>query len=256
MPGANNSSTDVTQTTNGTGTPPGDGPGTGTNPKDSTNDTSIAAALTAAGDAAKPAPSAEGDQPKPGETPPKDAPKPSGAPEKYEAWKVPEGYELDTGLSEEVNPIFKELGLTQEQAQKLVDFYSKHSIKSAEDMQKAGNEAFWALRREWRDSLLKDPETGKLTGKDGKHGPDSPLISTISKALDGLQNPKLVTDFKAAMELTGAGDNPAFVKVLHALAKQVTEGDSYAGGGKPLDQSKRPTSAAAAIFPHLPSQSG
>jgi hypothetical protein len=46
------------------------------------------------------------------------------APEKYE-FKAPEGIPLDEALAEKVTPIFKELDLSQEKAQKLVDLYTK-----------------------------------------------------------------------------------------------------------------------------------
>src|SRR5262249_32010915 len=98
-------------------------------------------------------------------------------------------------------------------------------------------------------------DLGKLVGSNGNFGPDSELVRTVNQALDGLQNPKLVSDFKDAMELTGAGDNPAFVKVLYALASKVTEGTTYPTGGVPTAAQKRP-SAAAAVFPNLPSSQG
>jgi len=52
-------------------------------------------------------------------------------PEKYDfkapaAWSE-KGWELDTKLIETATPIFKELGLSQDQAQKLVDFYTATS---------------------------------------------------------------------------------------------------------------------------------
>lgn len=239
------SSTGGTTTTTETTTAPAGGSGTGTG---QTNDGGLAAAL---GDGTGKTPA----EVKSGDTPPKPEDKaPSGAPEKYEAWKVPEGYELDAGLVEEASPIFRELGLSQEQTQKLVDFYSKHSIKSAEDLRKAGQDAYRDMRTEWRESMLSDEVLGKLTDKAGKHGPDSPLVVTVNRALDSLQNPKLVSDFKAAMDLTGAGDHPAFVRVLHALASKVTEGTSYAAGGPVKEAGKRP-SPAAAMYPHLPSGS-
>jgi hypothetical protein len=178
-------------------------------------------------------------------------------PEKYDAWTVPEGYELDAGLVDEASPIFKELGLTQEASQKLVDFYAKHALKSSDDAMKAWMET----RSEWREDMKSDPVLGKLVGKDGNFGPDSPLVRTINRALDGLQNPKLVSDFKAAMNLTGGGDNPAFVQVLHALASKVTEGTSYASGSPTnidpkTGQVRGRPSAGAALYPSLPSASG
>ena len=179
-------------------------------------------------------------------TPPKPT-EPVGAPEKYADWKLPEGYTLDAGVGEAGSKLFKELNLPQDQAQKLVDFFSEHSLKASKE-----NDAFWeTTRKDWREGLKNDPSIGKLVGTDGNFGPDSPLVRTVNQALDGLQNPKLVSDFKEAMELTGAGDNPAFVRVLHALASKVTEGTTYAKGEPSKTANARPT-AGAALYPNLP----
>lgn len=174
------------------------------------------------------------------------------APETYSDWKLPDGYTLDPEAAAEVGPLFKELNLSQDQAQKLIDTYAKHSIKSSEDAMNA-----WLdKRKEWRDGLKTDEVLGKLVGKDGNHGPDSPLSITINKALDGLGNPKLVADFKDTMDMTGAGDAPAFVRVLYALASKLTEGTTHvAGNPTGRDNQGRPTPGGA-LYPHLPSRSG
>src|SRR5262245_66464568 len=52
---------------------------------------------------------------------------PSGAPEKYEAFKVPEGHEINEDTAKEVGALFKELNLTQGQGQKLVDYWVKNN---------------------------------------------------------------------------------------------------------------------------------
>lgn len=54
----------------------------------------------------------------------KDGDKPEGAPEKYE-FQAAEGVELDTEALKEFEPVARELNLTNEQAQKLVDAYPK-----------------------------------------------------------------------------------------------------------------------------------
>lgn len=158
-----------------------------------------------------------------------------GPPEKYD-FKPPEGFDLDPKALEEATPLFKELGLSQESAQKLVDFYGKHSAQSSQ----AAVDAWISTRTQWRDELKADPALGKELAPDGK------VATTVNRALAGLQNPKLVADFKAAMDLTGAGDNPAFVRVLYALAGKVTEGTTYAQGS-PVG-AKGPRSAGDAIY--------
>jgi len=219
-------STDPIATTTVTTTPPADGSVTAKNEPS----TALGSALAAT--------------PPVGTEPPKP---PEGAPEAYADWKLPDGYALDTGVSESGTKLFKELNLTQDQAQKLVDFYSEHAIKSSKETL----DAWQATRKEWREGIANDPALGKLTGSNGNFGPDSALVVTVNRALDGLQNPKLVSDFKDAMELTGAGDNPAFVKVLYALASKVTEGTTYARGEPSKTANARPT-AGAALYPNLP----
>lgn len=214
---------DPTQTTNVTGTET-TGSATAT-PQDST--------LTAAlGDGTKPNGQDKVEPPK------------ATVPETYAAFKVPEGYELDPKAAEEISPVFKELGLSQEGAQKLVDFYAKHSAQSAQ----AAIDSWVKTRETWTNELKADPVLGKELAPDGK------VPITVNRALDGLQNPKLVADFKEAMNMTGAGDNPAFVRVLYALASKLTEGTSYAQGG-PVG-SKGPPSAASAMYPNLKSAAG
>jgi hypothetical protein len=235
-------STSEIPTTTGTGTSQADGSATATNQ----NDGGLAAALGDGTGGTKDATTGDGT----GDTPPKAPDKPT-APDTYTPWTVPEGYELDAKLVEQATPVFKELGLSQEQSQKLVDLYAKATTEA----NKAVMDSLAETRKEWREGMLKDPALGKLVGKDGNFGPDSPLVQTVNRALTGLQNPKLVSDFKAAMDLTGAGDNPAFVRVLHALASKVTEGTSYAQGQPTKTGTSRP-SAGAALYPNLPTQSG
>jgi hypothetical protein len=179
--------------------------------------------------------------------------RPSFAPENYETWKVPEGYELDKTVADEAGPIFKKFGLTQAEGQELVDLYAKHSIKTREDDQKGIMEFWDKTRADWRAEMKRDETIGKLLDSNGNFGPQSKLIQTVNQALDGLQDPKLVSGFKEAMDFTGAGDNPYFVKVLYALARQVTEGREYVTG-QPVRPNGGPRSAAAAMYPNLPSE--
>ena len=170
---------------------------------------------------------------------------PSKAPETYEAFKAPEGLALDPKAIEAAVPIFKELGLTQDQAQKLVDAQVK--------LQSAANEAYNELRTDWRNKTQADADLKAATSGD-KTGLDAVKLD-IGKALDAIGDPSLVKDFRAAMDLTGAGDHPAFVKALWRLAQFATEGKHVAGGGpSPGGQrapDAKPASAAKALYPNL-----
>lgn len=173
--------------------------------------------------------------------------KSDGAPEKYADYKVPEGFELSADLKAKVDPVFKELGLSQENAQKLVDTYSELTKEASQAPLKA-----WAdTVKAWGEESANHPDLR------GKLGPGKEINVTIGKALDSIGDATLASEFRQLMDLTGAGNHPAFIRVIHALAARVTEGTHVTGNGpSPAGQSKPgmpPPSAAAAMWPTLPS---
>lgn len=66
--------------------------------------------------------------------------KAEAVPEKYE-FKAPEGMTIDQAMVDKVSPVFKELGLNQAKAQKLVDFYAD-TLKSMETQRKTDFDKF------------------------------------------------------------------------------------------------------------------
>lgn len=60
-------------------------------------------------------------------------------PEKYDEFKVPEGMELDKEMMNEATPLFKEIGLSQEKAQKIADLY--------------GTKIVPMMLKRWQDSM-------------------------------------------------------------------------------------------------------
>lgn len=171
--------------------------------------------------------------------------KPEGAPEKYETFKAPEGYELGADLIEAATPIFKELGLNQDAAQKLVDFYAKQQMDAA----KAPETAYKAMRDGWRGDVMKDS-----TLSDGKA-----LRPEISESIGKLIN-SLPADqaakFREVMDTTGVGDNATMIRALAEWSKNFVEPKHVAGGGpsphgqKSPGASERPT-AASSMYPNL-----
>jgi hypothetical protein len=150
-------------------------------------------------------------------------------------------------MKAEANELFKGMKLSQANAQKLVDFY----IKTNQEALEAPYKAFKDLTDSWREESMNHPDLK------GKLGPGKEISVRIAKALDGLQDPKLAQDFRQAMDLTGAGNHPAFIRVIAKWASAVTEGSHVAGNGpSPLGQSapgQAERSAAQTIWPSLPS---
>lgn len=74
----------------------------------------------------------------------------------YSEFTLPEGVELDAAALEVYTPAFKELGLTQEQAQKLVDLRAKEVQAAAESQ----SDAFAQLLETWKTETTNDKELG------------------------------------------------------------------------------------------------
>ncbi|WP_407201306.1 peptidase [Citrobacter werkmanii] len=182
-----------------------------------------------AGDPAKPEgdksqPGAEGDKPR--EEKPADGDKPEekkpgedkeqkqeGAPEKYE-FTAGEGVELDTEALKDFEPVARDLNLTNEQAQKLVDAYPK--ILAGVQQRQA--EAWQKQTEGWAETVKADKEIGgdKLTAN----------LSAAQRALEQFGDPEL----KEYLDSTGLGNHPALVKAFIKVGKAMSEDKVVTGG--------------------------
>lgn len=180
---------------------------------------------------------------KPAETKPAETK--AEVPDKYD-FKAPEGFELKPDVLERVTPAFKELGLTNDQGQKLVDLYAAEASKIADNLY----QQFEETKQGWRKEVIGDKAVGNGTdglSPEAKQNIDAAITSLPAE----LQQP-----FKEAMDLTGAGDHPAFVRAMNILGQQFREGKGVSGGKpSPLGQQRpnAPTSAAQAMYPNLKS---
>ncbi len=163
----------------------------------------------------KPQPGTEGDKPqddkpadgdKPADKPDDKEQKQEGAPEKYE-FKAGEGFELDTEALKDFEPVARELNLTNEQAQKLVDAYPK--ILAGVQQRQA--EAWQAQTEQWAADVKADKEIGgdKLTAN----------LSAAQRALDLFGTPEL----KTYLNDTGLGNHPDLVKAFVKIGKAMSE---------------------------------
>ena len=179
----------------------------------------------------------------------KEEPK-TGAPEKYADFTAPEGVKLDPAAIAKALPVFKELGLSQDAAQKLIDLNRE-----------AMSEALAAPYKAYQDTVagwLK--ESQDHPDLRGKLGAGQEVNVRIGKLLDSVPDAKLASDFREAMDITGVGNHPAFIRLMDHFAKQLTEGTHVAGNGPSKHGQSAPNAsaqpgAAAAIWPGLKSAS-
>lgn len=151
------------------------------------------------------------------------------APEKYE-FKVPEGMTVDQALADKVSPLFKEVGLTQEQAQKLVDVYAEHIKTLGVEGKAAEEKSFQKFLEESRQ------ETVKELGADYKKE-----LAFAAKVRNRLLSPETIELFNSS----GLANNVNLIKDLISIGKLISEdkivdGKTATAGGKTLGQALYP----------------
>ena len=143
-----------------------------------------------------------------------DQDKPQGAPEKYE-FKLPEGVQMDEAGIEAFSEVAKDLDLTQEAAQKMLD-------KMGTAMATRQAEALAQVKAEWVEGAKADKEFGgdKLTEN----------LSVAKKALDQFGTPELRT----LLNESGLGNHPEIIRAFYRAGKAISE-DRFvpAGNGGP-----------------------
>jgi hypothetical protein len=170
------------------------------------------------------------------------APAPEAQPEAqpeaaaYGDFKLPEGATIDGESLERATTLFKEAGLPQEQAQKFIDLAVEREQAAAHK----GVQAFVDLQSKWVSEIKADPEIG------GASFPAS--MAAAARAIDRLGVPGL----KEALNLTGAGNNPAIVKAFVRLGQMVSE-DRFMPGRSARPAA--PRSPAETIYDGNPKQS-
>lgn len=142
----------------------------------------------------------------------------SQAPEQYTDFTLPDGFTMDQGAIEAFSPVARELGMSQENAQKVIDLYSNLQQLQVKNSQLAINE-----ERDKNIALVKaDPELG------GEKY-DSNIKSAI-KVINRFGSKELVD----VLNNTGIGNSPHLIRLFVRVGKAMGEDafvDKGDGGG-------------------------
>lgn len=136
-------------------------------------------------------------------------------PEAYAFKDLPEGYSISEQQLAEVTPLFKELNLTQEQADKLMAFDAKRALAA----EQAGLEQRQGLVTGWEKSLREDATFGGANFDAN--------VGVAQKALAQFGTPELSTMLKES----GLGSHPEVVRLFHRIGQQLAEGQLHSGSG-------------------------
>ena len=153
-------------------------------------------------------------------------------PGEYKEFTIPDGMELDKGAMEAFTPIAKELGLTQDQAQKLVDVYSNANADAVATM----GSQIDALHQTWIQEVKDDPDLGGAKFDE--------TVATARTFINGYGDQKL-TD---VLNETGLGNHPAVVKLFYKLGRSMSEDNVNIGAIRGQEGEK---SRAHKMFPNM-----
>ena len=149
------------------------------------------------------------------------------APEDY-VFEMPEGVTIDDATLGDLKTLAKDLGLSQEQAQKIADLGAQQSQRWA-DMQ---TEYATKAREEWAAAAKADSEYGGAAFQAS--------ISSASKAIKQFGTPEFVN----LLNETGLGNHPEVIRAFYKVGKMI-EDDGIVPGGR---NSEQPTDAAKRLY--------
>ncbi|WP_454618367.1 hypothetical protein [Bradyrhizobium cenepequi] len=144
---------------------------------------------------------------------------------------MPEGVQVDQEMVDALGPEFKDLGLTNKQAQKLADKF----IALQTDRAKKQGETWGQTVSGWVDQAKADKEIGGDKW-------DS-TVKTARRAVDTIGTPAL----KEYLEATGGGNHPELIRFMAKVGAMIRE-DNPADGG--AGGSGKPAEAAHVLFPN------
>lgn len=131
---------------------------------------------------------------------------------------LPEGYSVDPVLLNEAAPVFRSLGLTNDQANRLMPL----AIKVQERLVEQHNDEFDVLKADWARQARNDPRLGGANWKQTER--------LLSVALDAAGAGK-GSEFRNLMDESGLGNHPAviraFRKIGEALSRKGTSGAPF-----------------------------
>lgn len=153
------------------------------------------------------------------------------APDKYEDFNIPEGLEADTEALGEFSEVAKELNLSQEQAQRLIDLQTGVMNR----MQEAQKEAYETTVSGWLTEAKDDKEIG---------GENFDANAAVARsAIEKFGSDKLVE----ALDLSGLGNHPEMIRFAYKVGKAISDDNIEIGGQKKTSESK---SLADRLYPN------
>lgn len=141
---------------------------------------------------------------------------------------MPDGTAIPADVVAQVKALAKDMDLTQEQAQKLVDLNIKQDQTMANQLAEQG--------KQWLNELPSDKEFGgeKL----------SENLAIAKKAIDAFGTPEL----KEILEKSRLGNHPEVIRAFYRAGKAISQDNRFVAGGSGAKPAK--ADAASSLYPN------
>lgn len=151
-------------------------------------------------------------------------------PEAYEL-TAPEGMTLDADLLAEATPIFKEMGLTNEAANKVLPIAKTLMDKTRDATVQQLIDQGAQQRKAWLDEAKADPEIGGAKWENTLHA--------ASRALDALGHVE-GSPLRVLLNETGIGNHPAMIGAMAQIGAMVGEDGAFvrSDAGSKVEQTR------------------
>ncbi|MEI6281975.1 MAG: hypothetical protein WCP82_04560 [Alphaproteobacteria bacterium] len=164
---------------------------------------------------------------------PAEAPKPDAAaapaapvvaPVEYK-FEFPEGITISDDNLKPAVEAFQKHGIAPAAAQELVGLYVDQ-MQKMQASSKQEQHRMWAdTRKQWRDEVLADPQLGGSGHQTA--------MQAVARMRDKLVQASDMPAFNHMLTVTGVGDHPMFLKVLHTAARLLDEPAAPSVSGNP-----------------------
>ncbi len=145
-----------------------------------------------------------------------------GIPDSYQL-TAPEGLTLDAQAIEAATPMFRELGLSNDAANKLMPVAAQFAQGITEKINQQIISQVQTERKAWLDSARADPEIG------GAHW--NRTIATAASALDSLGLAR-GSPFRVLLDESGLGNHPEMIRAFAKVGQAIGEDNDFTRGSR------------------------
>lgn len=145
---------------------------------------------------------------------------------KFEAYKIPDGVTLEPAKIEALNTVLGEFAVNAKAdsaavhalGQRLLDVYVADQRVSKAAQDKAGQDAWKAVRDGWTEKFKTDPEIGG-----NRQETTVRVCGDVLNAYARAVGDERANELRSAFRITGLGDHPEMIRFVHHMARYMTE---------------------------------